>query len=153
MGETLIFKVATHAGIEALGGIGVGCLLLICEHDHLRGRLAFVRALARSRAYRASVIGLFYLLTSVATVALIDREIFTEGLVVFGLAVALHVGLEVLGGASLMALVGRGGRALRARLASGAGALLDSRAAQLTLLGVWYLAISVVTVLLIPLGH
>ncbi len=153
MGETLIFKVATHAGLEALGGLGVACLLLVCEHDHLRGRLAFVRALARSRVYRGTIIGLFYLATSAATVALIDAEIFTEGLLAIAAAVVLHLGLEALGGASLMAMVNRGGTALRSRLAPRGRSVLESRPVQLGLLGVWYLALSVVTVTAIPIGH
>ena len=153
MSETLVLKVATHAGLEALGGAGMACLLLLCDHDHFGHRLAFLNRLVRSRAYRLSVTAFFYLATSAAAVVLIDGEILREGLAVFALSVGLHLALEAVGGASLVTLLSR--ERPSALLRSGPGASPGVRwdARRALLLGAWYLAFSLLTVSLIPLGH
>lgn len=156
--ETLVFKVATHAGIEALGGLGVGCVLLLCHHDHFHGRFAFVNRLVHSRAYRAGVISAFYVATSVATVLALDYEVLREGLAVAGLAVLLHLILEAAGGAGLMAVAGvdRSRLSLRGACRSHGGPAplrWRARAGRAVLLAAWYLAFALVAVTLIPLGH
>ena len=162
--ESLVFKVVAHAGIEAVGGLGVGCVLLLCNHEHFHGRLAFVNRLVHSRAYRAGVIGLFYALTSLATVLVLDAEVLQEGLAALALVVALHLGLEAAGGTGLMAVTGLG----RGPLAYRSGAcrsrpptegdsrppvVLRSRVTRAVLLAAWYLAFALAAVTLIPLGH
>lgn len=156
-----MLKVATHAGIETLGGLGVGCVLLLCSHDHFHGRFAFVNRLVHSRAYRATVIGAFYLLTSVATVFALDSEVLREGLAVAALAVLLHLVLEAAGGAGLMAFAGvdrsrfwlGGGDTCRSGAGEPIGRRWRTRAAQTALLGAWYLAFALLAVTLIPFGH
>ncbi|MEJ7717469.1 MAG: hypothetical protein ACR2LY_06970 [Thermoleophilaceae bacterium] len=159
--ETLVFKVAAHAGIEAVGGLGVGCMLLLCHHEHFHGRLAFVNRIVHSRAYRAGMVGLFWLATSLATVLVVDPEVLAEGLAVFTLAVGLHLALETAGGAGLMAAAGlRRGSLASAREECGRpdartlrGGSLRSRMASAGLLAAWYLAFAVAAVTLIPFGH
>lgn len=161
--EALVFKVATHAGIEAIGGLGVGCVLLLCHHEHFHGRLAWVNRVVHSRAYRAGVISLFYLLTSLATVLALDAAVLEEGLAVFALAVGLHLVLETAGGAGLMAVAGldrgsllpasRSGVCRHADGRSGRRPVLRSRLRRAGLLAAWYLGFALLAVTLIPLGH
>ncbi len=159
--ETLVFKVAAHAGIEAVGGLCVGCVLLLCHHEHFHGRLAFVNRIVHSRAYRAGMVGLFWLATSLATVLVVDPEVLAEGLAVFALAVGLHLALETAGGAGLIAAAGlrrgsrlRGGE-VRGRPGAQAfrGGPLRSRVGSAGFLAAWYLAFAVAAVTLIPFGH
>lgn len=59
-------NVLLHFGLEGLGDLSLGCLLLLCRHDHLRW--AWANRVVHSRAYQVVVIVLFNLLTSYVTV-------------------------------------------------------------------------------------
>jgi hypothetical protein len=94
MTPVLITDVLGHAGIEGLGGVGVSCFFLLCNHDHFHGRLAPLNAVVHSRAWRLALLTALSVLTSAATVALIDRNKLSAGLGIFTLGVAVHMCFE-----------------------------------------------------------
>lgn len=59
-------NVLLHFALESLGDLSLGCLLLLCKHDHFRW--TWLNRMVHSTAYRVVVIVLFNLLTSYLTV-------------------------------------------------------------------------------------
>lgn len=64
-------NVLIHFGLELLGDLSLGCMLLLCKHDHFNGRLAFLNRVVHSRAYQWTIIALFNLATSAITVQVV----------------------------------------------------------------------------------
>lgn len=61
MGDVLV-----HFGLEGLGDASLGCMLLLCKHDHFASPR--LNRLIHSRYYKWGVLILFNLLTSYITV-------------------------------------------------------------------------------------
>lgn len=65
--EAILF----HFGLELLGDLSLGCMLLLCRHDHFEGRLAWLNRVVHSRAYRWGILLLMNFVTSAITVQII----------------------------------------------------------------------------------
>lgn len=65
----MVSNVIVHFGLELLGDISLGCMLLLCKHDHLP--YAWMNRVVHSRAYQWTILGLFNLITSIITVQVI----------------------------------------------------------------------------------
>lgn len=104
MPTAFLLDIAGHAGIESLGGLGFGCLVFLCHHDHFRGRLRPLNRLVHSRAWRWTVLVVLAAVSSAATVALIDGQRLAAGVDVFAIGVLAHMGFEALGGGARAAL-------------------------------------------------
>lgn len=58
----MMTDVLVHFVLEGLGDLGLGCLLLLCKHDHLPR--PWMNKVVHARAYQFTLIVLFNLLTS-----------------------------------------------------------------------------------------
>jgi hypothetical protein len=62
-------NILIHFGLETLGDISLGCMLLLCKHDHFNSPR--LNKIVHSLAYQWTILVLFNILTAIITVQII----------------------------------------------------------------------------------